>query len=130
VIAGRTRDEHLFGPGPKRILALDGGGVRGVISLAYLERIEAILRRRFGPETVLADYFDLIGGASTGAIIATGLDLGLPVERLIATQEQRELDALTRFDEPAISPRLLELARLAASKQIAEAHLPAEFDLR
>jgi hypothetical protein len=47
--------------------------------------LEAILRERFGPETVLADYFDLIGGASTGAIIATGLALGLPVERLIAT---------------------------------------------
>jgi uncharacterized protein len=84
VIAGRMRDEHLFGPGPKRILALDGGGVRGVISLAYLERLEAILRERYGPDTVLADYFDLIGGASTGAIIATGLALGLPVERLIA----------------------------------------------
>lgn len=85
MIAGRTRDEHLFGLGPKRILALDGGGVRGVISLAYLERLEAILRQRFGPETVLADYFDLIGGASTGAIIATGLALGLPVGRLIDT---------------------------------------------
>ncbi|MGA3005643.1 MAG: patatin-like phospholipase family protein [Acetobacteraceae bacterium] len=85
MIAGRTRDEHLFGPGPKRILALDGGGVRGIISLAYLERLESILRQRFGPETVLADYFDLIGGASTGAIIATGLALGLPVKRLIAT---------------------------------------------
>ena len=85
MITGRTRDEHLFGQGPKRVLALDGGGVRGIISLAYLERLEAILRQRFGPDTVLADYFDLIGGASTGAIIATGLALGLPVERLIAT---------------------------------------------
>src|SRR5580658_1692916 len=66
---------HLFSPGPKRILALDGGGVRGIISLAYLERLETILRDRFGPDTVLADYFDLIGGASTGAIIATGLAL-------------------------------------------------------
>ena len=37
-----TRDEHLFGPGPKRILALDGGGVRGIIALAFLERIEAL----------------------------------------------------------------------------------------
>ncbi len=85
MITRRTRDEHLFGPGPKRILALDGGGVRGVISLAYLERLEAILRARFGPDTVLADYFDLIGGASTGAIIATGLALGLPVAQLIDT---------------------------------------------
>jgi hypothetical protein len=84
VIVARSRDDHLFSPGPKRVLALDGGGVRGIISLAYLERIEAILRERFGPDTVLADYFDLIGGASTGAIIATGLALGLPVRRLIA----------------------------------------------
>jgi hypothetical protein len=43
---------------------------------------------------------------------------------------QRELDGLTKFDEPAIAPRLLELARLAARKQIVEAHLPLEFDLR
>jgi uncharacterized protein len=51
VIAGRTRDEHLFVLSPKRMLALDGGGVRGIISLAYLERLEAILRERFGTDT-------------------------------------------------------------------------------
>ena len=28
------RDRHLFGPGPKRVLALDGGGVRGLVALA------------------------------------------------------------------------------------------------
>ena len=78
-----TRDQHLFSAGPKRILALDGGGVRGVISLAYLERLEVLLRARLGTDLVLADYFDLIGGTSTGAIIATGLALGMPVARLI-----------------------------------------------
>ena len=44
----RTRDEHLFGPGPKRILALDGGGIRGALTLGYLKRIEEILRQRAG----------------------------------------------------------------------------------
>jgi len=79
-----SRDAHLFGPGPKRILALDGGGVRGIISLAFLERVEALLRERSGnPAVRLADYFDLIGGTSTGSIIAAGLALGLPVARLI-----------------------------------------------
>jgi len=29
-----ARDRHLFGPGPKRILALDGGGVRGALTVA------------------------------------------------------------------------------------------------
>jgi len=80
----RTRDEHLFGPGTKRILALDGGGIRGALSLGYLKRIEDILRQRAGgdPDFRLSDYFDLIGGTSTGSIIATGLALGFSVERL------------------------------------------------
>ena len=78
------RDRRLFAPGPKRILALDGGGVRGIVSLAFLERIEEILSLRAGRATVLADYFDLIGGTSTGAILATGLSLGMSVEALIA----------------------------------------------
>ena len=80
-VAGR--DRRLFGPGPKRILALDGGGVRGVISLGFLERLEALLAERAGRPVVLADYFDLIGGTSTGAILATGLSLGMPVSKLI-----------------------------------------------
>ena len=36
----RERDRHLFDPGPKRLLALDGGGVRGAITVAFLEQIE------------------------------------------------------------------------------------------
>ena len=80
----RTRDEHLFGPGPKRILALDGGGIRGALTLGYLARIEDILRQRAGgdPDFRLCDYFDLIGGTSTGSIIAAGLALGFSVEKL------------------------------------------------
>jgi predicted acylesterase/phospholipase RssA len=79
------RDSHLFGPGPKRILALDGGGVRGIVSLAYLERLETLLRERTGRRLPLGAYFDLIGGTSTGALIATGLALGKEVSSLIDT---------------------------------------------
>jgi hypothetical protein len=71
-----ARDWHLFGPGPKRILALDGGGVRGAISVAFLERIEAIISARLGAEARLGDWFDLVGGTSTGALIAGALALG------------------------------------------------------
>jgi predicted acylesterase/phospholipase RssA len=79
-----SRERHFYSPTPKRILALDGGGVRGVISLAFLERIELLLRERTAnPQFLLSDYFDLIGGASTGAIIASGLALGFPAARLI-----------------------------------------------
>lgn len=71
-----SRDQHLFGPGPKRILSLDGGGVRGAITLAFLERLEEVLGEIEGRPVRLGDWFDLIGGTSTGAIIATALSLG------------------------------------------------------
>ena len=70
--------------GPKRILALDGGGVKGVLTLGMLKALEGELRRRSGdPNFVLADYYDLIGGTSTGGIIASGLALGRSVDFLI-----------------------------------------------
>ncbi|MDX2234875.1 MAG: patatin-like phospholipase family protein [Hyphomonadaceae bacterium] len=81
----RTLDQHLAPDGgPKRILALDGGGVKGVLSLGMAKALETELRRRSGdPALVLSDYYDLIGGTSTGAILATGLALGLTVDALI-----------------------------------------------
>ena len=75
-IAPLARDRHLFSPGPKRILALDGGGVRGTLSTAFLERIELLLAEAAGTSVRLCDAFDLIGGTSTGAILSGGLALG------------------------------------------------------
>jgi len=80
---------HLFGPGPKRILALDGGGIRGILTLQLLRRIETIIRDRADDDSiVLADYFDLIGGTSTGAIIASALALGWSVDRIEALYDE------------------------------------------
>lgn len=76
--------DRLFSPGPKRILALDGGGIRGAITLGYLKKLEAILRDRHkNHKLVLSDYFDLIGGTSTGAIIAACLAIGSDVDSVI-----------------------------------------------
>ena len=78
---------RLSAPGPKRILALDGGGVRGMITLAILERLEALLAEATGRTDGsfrLAHYFDLIGGTSTGSIIATGLAMGHSASELLA----------------------------------------------
>jgi uncharacterized protein len=50
--------------------------VRGAITVAFLERIEAVLTERLGQEVRLGDWFDLIGGTSTGALIAGALALG------------------------------------------------------
>jgi uncharacterized protein len=80
------RDQHLFGPGPKRILSLDGGGVRGVVTLGFLEEVERLLRKEYGddPSFRLCDHFDLIGGTSAGATIAAGLSLGFSVAELVS----------------------------------------------
>jgi uncharacterized protein len=76
-------DEKLAKPGPKRILALDGGGIRGALTLGYLEKFEKILQERHqNPDMRLCDYFDLIGGTSTGSIIAAGLAIGLSAAEL------------------------------------------------
>lgn len=75
-----TIAERLHAPGPNRILALDGDGIRGPLTLGFLERIETLLRDRHrNPDLLLCDYFDLIGGTSTGSIIAAGLALGSSV---------------------------------------------------
>jgi len=68
----------------KRILTLDGGGIRGVFSLEILLRMQELLRAQYGsPNMVLADHFDFFAGTSTGAIIATCLCWGMPVEEIL-----------------------------------------------
>ena len=73
--------ERLAAPGPKRILALDGGGVRGAITLGYLKRLETLLSEQSGnPDLRLSDYFDLVGGTSTGSILASCVAIGMRVD--------------------------------------------------
>jgi predicted acylesterase/phospholipase RssA len=71
--------------GQRRLLALDGGGIRGLITLGILEKIETDLRRTLKKDASfrLAHYFDFIGGTSTGAILAVGLSLGMSVAELV-----------------------------------------------
>lgn len=55
----------------KSILSIDGGGVRGIVAAQILMTLEHKLQARTGdPESRLANYFDLIAGTGTGAILA------------------------------------------------------------
>jgi len=80
----KSLQQHLEATTPKRILALDGGGIRGALTLGYLQRMEDILRKQHDndPEFRLCDYFDLIGGTSTGSIIASCLAIGMKAEEI------------------------------------------------
>ena len=76
--------ERLDAKTPKKILALDGGGIRGALTLGYLKKIETILKEKHpdNPDYRMSNYFDLIGGTSTGAIIASLLSLGKTVDNI------------------------------------------------
>ena len=69
-----------------KLLALDGGGLRSIIALEVLLRMEEILAELSGggPDFRLCHFFDYIGGTSTGAIIAAGLARGMSARGLLA----------------------------------------------
>ncbi len=50
-----------------KLLSIDGGGIKGLYSAAFLNSLEKI----YGKQTV--DSFDLIAGTSTGGIIALAI---------------------------------------------------------
>lgn len=79
-----TLADKLRGARQRKLLALDGGGIRGLITIEILAELESALRIQFRLDEsfVLADYFDYIAGTSTGAIIATCLALGMKVEKI------------------------------------------------
>ncbi|MDB5248192.1 MAG: patatin [Segetibacter sp.] len=70
---------------PRKILSIDGGGIRGIVALGMLAEMESQLKNKLkrGSDFRLCDYFDYIGGTSTGAIIASGLSIGLSVQELL-----------------------------------------------
>lgn len=79
-----TIDALLRPEGQKRLLALDGGGIRGLITVEILAGLEQMLREQLkrGPDFRLADYFHYVAGTSTGAIIATCISLGMSVKEI------------------------------------------------
>lgn len=67
----------MNGAGKKRLLSIDGGGLAGLIPAECLIAMEGQLNQITGTTLPLGKRFDLIGGTSTGAILAAGLCLGL-----------------------------------------------------
>jgi len=91
-------------PTQRRILALDGGGIRGIVSVEVLARIEALLREKTGDSSLLlGDWFDLIAGTSTGAITAALLATGRSVADV---QQFYETEPAELFDPSELHERL------------------------
>ncbi len=83
-----------------KILSLDGGGVRGMISATILKEIEQQLEiycQKNSQQTVkLHDYFDLVAGTSTGSILAAGIAAKISADQLIQFYQD---NAETIFDK-------------------------------
>lgn len=75
----------------RRILAVDGGGVRGIIPLACLVQLEAQTGKRMN------ELFDMVAGTSTGAVIAAGAALGISARGLLALYRKLAHNAFQRL---------------------------------
>jgi len=83
---GKEDIEKLFDPSrPHRMLTLDGGGIRGALTLEVLVKMEKMLAQATGKGDGfrLCQFFDYIGGTSTGAIIAAALARGLSAKEIL-----------------------------------------------
>ncbi len=119
-----------------RILTLDGGGIRGLVSAIWLEALQA--RLHAAGKGALHEHFDLIAGSSTGALIAMGLGIGMPAARITELYEhfgdevfpgaaERLWSRLTRtftqgLSAPRYSPKGLErvLKRVFGERTLAD----------
>ena len=96
--------DRLAAKGPRKLLAIDGGGIRGVLSLMILDKIEKLLIEESKREDYrLADYFDYVSGTSTGGIIAAGIAMGMSVTEILAFYVD---NGAKMFDRASIIRRL------------------------
>jgi uncharacterized protein len=117
---------------PFRILSVDGGGIRGLVSALAIAEIETRLSARTGKQARMDEYFHLFAGTSTGGLISLALtapknvsaeDLALfyteDGPKIFSRDLWRELSTLWGFTGPKYSPGPLREAierRLGASK--------------
>lgn len=88
LVHGRVSDGASF-----RILALDGGGIKGAFTASVLATLEDLLGEPVG------QHFDLIAGTSTGGILAVGLGMGLSPRDMLQFYRERGpvIFPVTRF---------------------------------
>src|SRR5215467_4774625 len=85
-----TSREALMGhTGKRRILSIDGGGIRGIIPASTLVALETQLGKP------VREVFDFVAGTSTGALIAAGVAAGVPAARMLEIYTERADEIFT-----------------------------------
>lgn len=85
--------------GPLRILAVDGGGIRGMIPAMVLDHLEQLTGRP------CCELFDLVAGTSTGAICALGLAVPAAPRSRQPRYSGADLVSLYRDEGPVVFGR-------------------------
>jgi len=116
-----VRGQALGGPS-FRILALDGGGIKGTFTAAVLAQLQALTGQP------IARHFDLIAGTSTGGILAIGLGLGMQPMDMLDFYKTRGpvIFPLTSFND-RFRHRLRHLFRPKFSQQVLRSALEAAY---
>ena len=97
----------------KRILSLDGGGIKGVFAASFLATIQEAISED------ITDYFDLVAGTSTGGIIALGLGLGMSPREILhfyQNEGHRIFDQSSIYDSPSTLGRFRSWMRTQKNK--------------
>lgn len=106
----------------KKILAIDGGGIKGVFSVSLLAEIE----RMCGGN--ICDYFDLLAGTSTGAIIAAALSIKIPAYDILELYINKGINIFPRKSwklfkgKYSTEPLKKELARIFKDKKMKDSN--------
>jgi uncharacterized protein len=110
-----------------RMLAIDGGGIRGLIAARVIARLEDLITEEAGEQRRLADCFHLIAGTSTGGLLALGLSAPDPAHPGRPRLAGSDLVSLYLNDGPRIfGDRLHRLLSLGG--WIAPKHSPKQLE--
>ena len=103
----------------KRILSIDGGGIRGALTACFLVELE----KQMGAPC--RELFQMVAGTSTGALIAAAIAVGVPATRILDIYVNRAKEIFTC---PSIAawPKRLAIGHAYNSDNIAEV-LQSEF---
>ena len=85
------------------VLSIDGGGIRGLIPSTILACLESKLQELDGPDARIADYFDVIAGTSTGALVTSML--AAPGENKRPLFEAKDINKFYLENGPKIFPQ-------------------------
>lgn len=93
---------------PYRVLSIDGGGVRGLYSACLLHGLAQRVARTTGQAAEsnldVGKAFDMVVGTSTGAILATALAAGRPLEEVIELYKSKAKEIFPS-PTPSVSSR-------------------------